>query len=84
MDDDKIIADYVRIYHSEILYEPEYAVFKAAHPQLEQARDVIVDTLQVICEAIQPAIDAIVGAIIEQERLKQWNVQDMKESEDKQ
>jgi hypothetical protein len=71
MDDDKIIADYVRMYHSEILYEPKYAVLKAAYPQLEQVRDVIVDTLQVIYEAIQPAIGAIADAIIEQERLKQ-------------
>lgn len=63
MDEDKIIADYVRMYHSEILYEPKYAVLKAAYPQLEQTRDAIVDALQGIVEAIQPALGAIADAI---------------------
>jgi len=71
MDNDKIIAEYVRMFHPEILFEPKYAVLKAAYPQLEQSRDAIVDALQVIVEAIQPALGAIADAIIEQERLKQ-------------
>ena len=68
MNEDKIIADYVRAFHGEILADKKYKIFKTAYPQIEQMKEAILPAMQIIAEAIQPALDAISDAIIEQEQ----------------
>ena len=76
MNDDKIIADYMRIFHPEMFSEKDYKAFKAAYPQLEQVKETITPVLQAIYEAMLPAISVIFDAANEQEKQKQEDKND--------